>query len=325
MSTSLPHGLDEHGQSDGPDILAGELQRVVAYPGTGLDPLRDFRRSAHCQFNGCNPAPVTGTGSKVPSGEACKSKGLAAWCVLPLRWFWASLLGPDAAASGAFPNPAGCRGSSILLTRHSIQRLFSSRSSALQISKISRARIPSSRIWFATTGGTYMTRSPSSEYMTCSPYRPSTRFPSSQRRATSTGEFVLNRRIPFVIVVLLVLLPGVPVLSLLLQVHRPPRVAVLLPVPLLARRRRVRTGGMSRSEGAFHTGLFYADATLDTMVVARPENRERVFEDAVRRFVNRRGFLRRRTGSTRQSSASPVAPQRAHWYSSWVSSSSLTR
>src|ERR1039457_1997942 len=132
--------------------------------------------------------------------------------------------------------------------------------------------------------------------------------------STSTGELVLNRRIPFVIVVLLVVLPGVPVLSLLLQVHRLPRVAVLLPVPLLARRRRIRTGGM-----------FYADATLDTMVVARPENRERVFEDAVRRFVNRLGFLRRRASSTRQSSASPVAPQRAHRYSSWVSSSSLTR
>src|ERR1035438_448558 len=38
------------------------------------------------------------------------------------------------------------------------------------------------------------------------------------------------------------------------------------------------------------TGLFYADATLDAMVVARPENRERVFEDAVRQLVNRRGF-----------------------------------
>src|ERR1019366_7352368 len=115
-----------------------------------------------------------------------------------------------------------------------------------------------------------------------------------------------------------VVLPGVPVLSLLLHVHRLPRVAVLLPVPLpvplLARRRRIRTGGM-----------FYAHAALDTMVVGRPENRERVFEDAVRRFVNRLGFLRRRTSSTRQSSASPVAPQRAHRYSSWVSSSSLTR
>src|ERR1017187_1679894 len=270
------------------------------------------------------PAPVTGTGSRVPSGEACKSSGLGFWCVVPLRWFWASLFRPPAAASGVFGDPAGCRGSSILLTRHSIQRLFSSRSSALPISKISRARIPSSRICCATTGGTYITRSPSSEYMICSPLRPSTRLPSSQRRATSTGELVLNRRIPFVILFSLCLFRG-PVLSLLLQVHRLPRVAVLLPVPLPARRRRIRTGGMSRSKGAFHTGLFPADAPLDTMVVARPENRERVFEDAVRRFVNRRGFLRRRTGSTRQSSASPVAPQWAHRYSSWVSSSSLTR
>src|ERR1039458_7640156 len=194
------------------------------------------------------PAPVTGTGSKVPSGDACKSSGRGAWCVLPLRWFWASLFGPRAAASGTFPDEAGCRGSSILLTRHSIQRLFSSRSSALQISKISRARIPSSRICCATTGGTYITRSPSSEYMTCSPYRPSTRFPSSQRRATSTGELVLNRRIPFVIVVLLVLLPGVPVLSLLLQVHRPPRVAVLLPVPLLGGRDSGHDGGRQARE-----------------------------------------------------------------------------
>src|ERR1022692_2764143 len=192
MSISLPHGLDEHGQPNGPDIFTGELEGVVAYPSTGLDALRDFRRPAHGQFHGrypsaghrrCAisaaplmansmaviPAPVTGTGSKVPSGEACKSRGLAVWCVLPLRWFWALAFGTVAAASGVFSDPTGCRGSSILLTRHSIQRLFSSRSSALQISKISRARIPSSRICCATTGDTYMTRSPSSEYITCSP------------------------------------------------------------------------------------------------------------------------------------------------------------
>src|ERR1035438_10796170 len=72
------------------------------------------------------PAPVTGTGSKVPSGEACKSSGLAVWCVLPLRWFWALAFGTVAAASGPFGDEAGCRGSSILLTRHSIQRLFRS-------------------------------------------------------------------------------------------------------------------------------------------------------------------------------------------------------
>src|ERR1035441_1270279 len=180
------------------------------------------------------PAPVTGTGSKVPSGDACRSSGLWVWCVVLLRWFWA-LLGTDAAASETFPDGTGCRGSSILLTRHSIQRLFSSRSSALQISKTSRARIPSSWICFATTGGTYMTRSPSSEYITCSPYRPSTRFPSSQRRATSTGAFVLNRRIPFVIVVLLV----VPLLEAVLNRRlgvpaNQPEAPVLLPVPLPA-------------------------------------------------------------------------------------------
>src|ERR1039457_7497698 len=56
MSISLPHGLDEHGQSDGPDIFAGELQRIVAHPGTRLDPLRDFCSSAHGQFHGRNPS-----------------------------------------------------------------------------------------------------------------------------------------------------------------------------------------------------------------------------------------------------------------------------
>src|ERR1039457_5627420 len=56
MSTSLPHGLDEHGQADGPDIFAGELQRIVAHPGTRLDPLRDFGRAAHGQFYGRNPS-----------------------------------------------------------------------------------------------------------------------------------------------------------------------------------------------------------------------------------------------------------------------------
>ena len=39
------------------------------------------------------------------------------------------------------------------------------------------------------------------------------------------------------------------------------------------------------------TGLIYADATLDAMVVAKPEHRERVLELALRQFVNRRGFL----------------------------------
>jgi len=90
------------------------------------------------------PEPVTGTGSRVPSGAACKSSGRVVWCVLPLRWFRASL-GTAAAASGEFGNGAGCRGSSSLRTRHSIQRLSASRISALQISNASRARIPSSK------------------------------------------------------------------------------------------------------------------------------------------------------------------------------------
>src|ERR1022692_1608319 len=51
MSTSLPHGLDKHGQSNGPDIFAGELQRIVAHAGSGLDALRDFRRPAHGQLH----------------------------------------------------------------------------------------------------------------------------------------------------------------------------------------------------------------------------------------------------------------------------------
>src|ERR1019366_5986163 len=51
MSTSLPHGLDEHGQSNGPDIFAGELQRIVAHAGSGLDPLPDSPRSTHGQFH----------------------------------------------------------------------------------------------------------------------------------------------------------------------------------------------------------------------------------------------------------------------------------
>ena len=38
------------------------------------------------------------------------------------------------------------------------------------------------------------------------------------------------------------------------------------------------------------TGLFYADATLDAMVVAQPGHRELVFELGVRLLVNRRGF-----------------------------------
>src|ERR1039458_3174232 len=56
MSISLPHGLDEHGQPNGPDIFASELERIVAYPSSGLDPLRDFRSSAHGQFHGRNPS-----------------------------------------------------------------------------------------------------------------------------------------------------------------------------------------------------------------------------------------------------------------------------
>src|ERR1039458_2238994 len=60
MSASLPHSLDEHGQPDGPDIFARELERIVAHPGTRLDPLRDFRSSAHGQLHGRDPGPGYG-------------------------------------------------------------------------------------------------------------------------------------------------------------------------------------------------------------------------------------------------------------------------
>src|ERR1022692_1902365 len=66
MSASLPHGLDEHGQPDGPDIFAGELERVVAHTSTGLDPLRDFRRAAHGQLHRRYPGPGYGNRKQGP-------------------------------------------------------------------------------------------------------------------------------------------------------------------------------------------------------------------------------------------------------------------
>src|ERR1017187_4742386 len=55
MSISLPHGLDKHGQSNGPDIFARKLERIVAHTGSGLDALRNFRRAAHSQFHRRDP------------------------------------------------------------------------------------------------------------------------------------------------------------------------------------------------------------------------------------------------------------------------------
>src|ERR1035441_5740106 len=69
MSHPLPHGLDEHGQSDGPDIFAGELQRIVADAGTRLDPLRNFRRPAHGQFHRCYPGAGYGNRKQGPVGR----------------------------------------------------------------------------------------------------------------------------------------------------------------------------------------------------------------------------------------------------------------
>src|ERR1035438_5398423 len=75
MSISLPHGLDEHGQPDGPDILAGELQRVVAHPGSGLDPLRDFRRAAHGQFHRRDPGTGYRDRKQGPVGRGMQIQG----------------------------------------------------------------------------------------------------------------------------------------------------------------------------------------------------------------------------------------------------------
>src|ERR1022692_3653679 len=66
MSISLPHGLDEHRQSNGPDIFAGELERIVAHAGSGLDALRDFRRPAHGQLHRRYPCPGYGNRKQGP-------------------------------------------------------------------------------------------------------------------------------------------------------------------------------------------------------------------------------------------------------------------
>src|ERR1017187_992379 len=75
MSTSLPHGLDEHGQPNGPDIFAGELQRVVTHTGSGLDPLRNFRRAAHGQLHGRNPSSGHWNRKQGPVGRGMQIQG----------------------------------------------------------------------------------------------------------------------------------------------------------------------------------------------------------------------------------------------------------
>src|SRR6516225_2234219 len=59
----------------------------------------------------------------------------------------------------------GCS-ASMRLTAHSRKRRLPSRRSALQIENCSFCRMPSSINLSRTTGGTYMTRSPVSEYIT---------------------------------------------------------------------------------------------------------------------------------------------------------------
>src|ERR1022692_4757359 len=321
MSTSLPHGLDEHRQSNGPDIFAGELQRVVAHPGTGLDALRDFGRAAHGQFHRRYPSAGHGNRKQGAIGRGMQVQR-------PCRL----VCGTIAVVLGVIVR-ARCRGLRNVSRRCRMPRFLYPSDAPLDPALVFLAQ-------FGLADLEDLARAnPELANLLCH-HRRHVHHPIAFERVHDL--FAIASFDAFSVVpaegyldwgvgvesqnsirhfVLLVPLPGVPVLSLLLQVHRLPRVAVLLPVPLPARRRRIRTGRMSRSKRAFHTELFYADATLDTMVVARPENRERVLEDAVRRFVNRRGLA----NSTRQSSASPIAPQRAHRYSSWVSSSSLTR
>jgi hypothetical protein len=67
MSISLPHGLDEHGQPDGPDVFAGELQRVVAHPGTRLDPRRRWRHCRHAVRSTGAPPKTNRVPTSVPN------------------------------------------------------------------------------------------------------------------------------------------------------------------------------------------------------------------------------------------------------------------
>src|ERR1039458_8020318 len=247
MSASLPHGLDEHGQSNGPDIFAGELQRVVAYPGTGLDPLRDFGRAAHGQLHGRNPS----------SGHWNRKQG-AVWRGLLIQRPWRLVCATIALVLGAIARTS-CRGVRYVWRLRRMPRFFYPSHAPLNPALVLFAQLSLADLEDLAR--------PDPEFanLLCH-HRRHVHHPIAFERVHDLFSLCLFRG---------------PVLSLLLQVHRLPRVAVLLPVPLPARRRRIRTGGMSRSKGAFHTGLFHADATLDTMVVARPENRERVFEDAV--------------------------------------------
>src|ERR1017187_7825872 len=98
MSTSLPHGLDEHGQPDGPDVFAGELERIVADACSGLDALRDFRSSAHGQFHGRNPSP----------GYRNRKQG-AVWRGMQIQRPWRLVCGTIAVVLGVIAR-SRCRG-----------------------------------------------------------------------------------------------------------------------------------------------------------------------------------------------------------------------
>src|ERR1035438_283551 len=317
MSISLPHGLDEHGQPDGPDILAGELQRVVAYPGTRLDPLRDFRRSAHCQLHRRYPCPGYGNrkqgpvrgGLQIqrPGGLVCGTIAMVLGVIARSRCRgFRNVSRRNRMPRFLYPSHAPLDPALVFLAQFGFADLKDLARPDAEFVDLFRHYgrhvhhpIAFERVHdlFAIASFDALAIVPAQGYFD---WGVGVESQNSIRHLLFSLLFFRGFR--FYLISKFIVFRGLR------------RVAVLLPVRLLARRGRIRTGGM-----------FYADATLDTMVVARPENRERVFEDAVRRLVNRRGFLRRGTSSTRQSSASPVAPQWAHRYSSWVSSSSLTR
>src|ERR1022692_767173 len=286
MSTSLPHGLDEHGQSDGPDILAGELQRVVAYPGTGLDPLRDFRRSAHGQFHGRNPS----------AGNRNRKQG-AVWRGMQIQGPCRLVCGTIAMVLGVIARTT-CRGFRSVWRLHRMPRFLDP----------SDAPLDPALVFLAQFGFADLEdlACPNPEFanLLCH-HRRHVHHPIAFERVQDLFAIASFDALAIV--------PaegdfdwGVGVKSQNSIRHccspccssgGPGSISSSPSSSSSARLRfyfqflfwlvvRIRAGGM-----------FYADATLDTMVVARPENRERAFEDAVRRLVNRLGFRGRRTRS----------------------------
>src|ERR1022692_647638 len=112
MLTSLPHGLDEHGQSDGPDIFAGELERIVADAGSGLDALRDFRRATHGQLHGRNPS----------AGYRNRKQG-AVWRGMQIQRPWRLVCGTIAMVLGVIVRTKG-RGFRNVVRRSRMPRFF---------------------------------------------------------------------------------------------------------------------------------------------------------------------------------------------------------